>query len=94
MTVTTPATSQRPESESIANPRIVPIIIPEEKLKKQRLFSLKQRGYFQTERLHRISGACLVCRSIPDYMVIYDYDVASKIERYCSACLDKEKESK
>jgi hypothetical protein len=34
MTVTTPATSQRPESESIANPRIVPIIIPEEKLKK------------------------------------------------------------
>ena len=34
MTVTTAATSQRPESESIANARIVPIIIPEEKLKK------------------------------------------------------------
>jgi hypothetical protein len=34
MTVTTPATSQRPKSESIANARIVPIIIPEEKLKK------------------------------------------------------------
>jgi hypothetical protein len=33
MTVTTPATSQRPESESIANARIVPIIIPEGKLK-------------------------------------------------------------
>ena len=44
MTVTTAATSQRPESESIANARIVPIIIPEEKLKKLKDYLASNNG--------------------------------------------------
>ena len=44
MIVTTPATSQRRESESIANARIVPIIIPEEKLKKLKDYLASNNG--------------------------------------------------
>ena len=35
----------------------------------------------------------MVCMGIPNYKIIYDYDGCSRIERYCSTCLEKEKEN-
>ena len=55
MTVTTPATSQRPDLNIVSRILNMPIIIPEEKLKKLKdYFSPNKRGYFQTRRLIEI----------------------------------------
>ena len=37
-------------------------------------------------------GECMICHSIPTFKVIYDLEGCSRIERYCSDCLEKEKE--
>ncbi len=42
-------------------------------------------------RVHALTGDCLICRGIPDYCLIYDLGGVSKVERYCSSCLDKER---
>jgi hypothetical protein len=42
--------------------------------------------------LHRFSDCCLVRRGIPDYYLFYDRNAATIIRKYCSACLEIEKE--
>ena len=45
----------------------------------------------KSNRISQLTGSRLVCRGIPDYCLIYDLDGATNVERYCSACLEKEK---
>jgi hypothetical protein len=40
---------------------------------------------------HHLTGNCLVCRDITDYCLIFEFGGASKVERYCNECLEKEK---
>jgi hypothetical protein len=49
---------------------------------------------YKRAMIHEISSECMICRSIPDYMIIYNLDGASTMERYCASRLDKEKERK
>ena len=71
-------------------PRLEPIILsPEHQIEVQKIMTNPYRSSTRSTKMRRIS--CLVCRSIPDYMVIYDYDGASKVERYCTSCLEKSK---
>ena len=69
--------------------RIVPIIIPEDTLQKLNKFLGNMSDMFKRDMMHKISGECMICHSIPDYMVIYDLDGASKVERYCDSCIKK-----
>lgn len=32
-------------------------------------------------------GVCIICRGIPTHEVVYDVDKATRIERYCDACV-------
>jgi hypothetical protein len=86
-------TTEPSPSRSISQrPKLVTINIPKDTLQKlQDFLPSNNAEIYKQEMLQRVSGSCLVCRSIPDYMVIYDYDGASKVERYCTSCLEKSK---
>ena len=43
---------------------------------------------FMIKKLTKVSPCC-ICAGIPSLEVVYDADGASRIERYCEACLKK-----
>ena len=78
---------------SSSKPRIEPINTPPEILQKlrQELASNRLSPSAKLNKIRRITGFCSVCGGVPEFFMIYDCDGVSKIERYCSPCLEKEK---
>ena len=80
---------------AIAPPKIVPMNLPFEKVERLKKYLAANNRYplAQKNMQQRVSGFCLLCSGVPDFFMIYDVDGAPKVERYCSSCLKKEKES-
>ena len=45
----------------------------------------------KTVQLKKLVGSwCVVCGAIPTQIASYDYNGATKIERYCDSCVEKQ----
>ncbi len=68
-----------------------PINVPEEEL--QQLRDILNSNRFTPCRKEaaqkKVTGCCCVCGSIPTMQVSYDADGATRIEKYCSPCVEK-----
>jgi len=81
--------------ENIKNPppKMVPINTDKEDLENLKKI-LESNDITDKDKhlvLRRITGACVTCAGISEYYLIHDLDGCSKIERYCSPCIEKEK---
>ena len=76
---------------TIAPPKIVPMNLPFEKVERLKKYLAANNRYplAQKNMQQRVSGFCLLCSGVPDFFMIYNVDGASKVERYCSSCLEK-----
>jgi hypothetical protein len=58
--------------------------------KLKRMLQSKPFTEFNKVNIQRkIVGDCSICSEIPDYIVTRYYEGVTRIERYCSKCLDK-----
>jgi hypothetical protein len=58
--------------------------------KLKRILQSKRVAEFSKVNIQRkIVGDCSICSEIPDYFVTRYYKGVTRIERYCSKCLDK-----
>ena len=80
-------------SVNLSPPRIEKIILsPEEQKKIDKIQSARDlRPLTKNAAIHRICGFCL-CGNIPEMKLIIDLGGACRIEKYCSSCLEKERE--
>ena len=78
---------------TIAPPKIIPMNLPFEKVERLKKYLAANNRYplAQKNMQQRVSGFCLLCSGVPDFFMIYDVDAASKVERYCSSCLEEGK---
>ena len=78
-------------SEIQTTPTIKPLNIPADQLEllnhamTSKRFTPKSRDTI----LSKISGRCCVCGAIPTQIASYDCAGATRIERYCDACVEK-----
>lgn len=71
---------------------VKPIDIPEDKLQllKQVLNSSRVAPMTKETIQKKITGMCSLCGGIAQHIASYDYNGATKIERYCSVCVEKQ----
>lgn len=74
-----------------STPTIIPIDTDKEDLEnlKELLASSHTSDKEKAKILKRITGACVTCAGISEYYLIYDLNGCSKIESYCSPCIEK-----
>ena len=75
-------------------PRIEKIVLsPEDQKNLDRIQSSRDlREHSKNSSIRRIRGYCCVCDNLPEMKLIIDLGDASRIEKYCKNCWDKEKE--
>ena len=88
-------TNSNPELK-LRPPRIEKIVLsPEDQKKIERIQSSRDlRELTKRTAIHRICGYCCLCGNLPEMKLIIDLGGASRIEKYCSSCLEKEKNRK
>lgn len=79
-------------SEISPTPTIKPMNIPADQLEilKDALVSKRYTPKSRDTLLAKISGRCCVCGAIPTQIASYDCAGATRIERYCDACVKKQ----
>jgi hypothetical protein len=78
-----------PESKFIG---ITPIHVSKEDLESLREFlkSTKPSDWVKDNRMKKLVGSwCTICGDIPTKIASYDYNGATRIERYCDSCVEK-----
>lgn len=68
-----------------------PIELSEDKLNKlnEILDSKKHAPFYKDNAIKAITGRCCVCGLRAEFQVNYPIDGATRIERYCSKCIEK-----
>jgi hypothetical protein len=72
---------------------ITPINVSKEDLESLREFmkSPKASDWVKDNRMKRLVGSwCILCGGIPTKIASYDYNGATRIERYCETCAEKQ----
>jgi len=71
---------------------VKPINASEEDLESlKKVLDSKVSDCVKTLKIKRVLGSwCIVCGSIPTQIASYDYNGATKIERYCDSCVEKQ----
>jgi hypothetical protein len=91
---TTPENVPGSTIKCTGKPRIEPINPPADLLEqlKKDLASNKLSPSARRNKIGRTTGFCSVCGGLPTHFMIYDCSGVQKLERYCSSCLEKEKD--
>jgi hypothetical protein len=72
---------------------ITPISVTKEDLERLREFikSPKASDWVKDNRMKKLVGSwCVLCGGIPTKVASYDYSGATRIERYCDSCAEKQ----
>ena len=82
------------QHQEIKPPTISKIQISEADLEKLRkiLQSNNIAPYIKIQSERRLTGVCILCGDIPDYIITRYYEGLQKIEKYCAKCLQQEQE--
>jgi hypothetical protein len=80
----------RPEGKFLG---IIPIDVSKKDLESLREFikSDKTSDWVKDNRLKKLVGSwCILCGGISTKIASYDYNDATRIERYCDSCVEKQ----
>ena len=72
---------------------ITPIDVSKEDLESLREFmkSPKASVWVKDNKMKKLVGSwCIMCGDIPTKIATYDYNGATRIERYCDSCAEKQ----
>jgi hypothetical protein len=83
-TIPTPTAVESKKKE----PTIIPIVMPLDKLEKlKKCLASRVSSGTKNNLQSKTCGKCRVCGGIPEFKLIYQFDGATKVEKYCSKCL-------